>query len=233
MQVFAENRRLKAIRVKIAELVDLCGLHEDVRTQPDSIELHPALIEAIFRERPKPSEAIQPKTGGSKIAVVIGTLGPGGAERQCAITCQALSKHRVALGIAEVQLFCGNLREEKQAFYLPQLKAAGVPVTEYFNPAITVTPDNFAGGKKVGLLLSMLRPHRRSQATMQLINKLFEYNPDIIYGWQNAGVLQIGLAKVVILKPALWADGAACRHQPALSPPMRWPKPRTTVGPMA
>ena len=107
------NRRLKAIRVKIDELVDLCGLHEDVRTQPDSIELHPALIEAIFRVRPKPSEAIRPKTGGSKIAVVIDTLGPGGAERQCAITCQALSKHRVALGIAEVQLFCGNLPAKK------------------------------------------------------------------------------------------------------------------------
>jgi glycosyltransferase involved in cell wall biosynthesis/Tfp pilus assembly protein PilF len=193
---FRRNRRLKPMRAKIAQLVDLCGLH-DAQTRPDSIKLQPALFEAIFRERPKQNQAIRRRTDGSKIAVVIDTLGPGGAERQCAITCQALSKHRAALGIAEVQLFCRSVfRDDREAFYLPQLKAAGVQVTQFFNPAISVTPDNFAGGVKLGHLISMLPA--RSQVTMQLINRLVEYDPDIIFGWQNDIVSQIGLAKAVI-----------------------------------
>jgi glycosyltransferase involved in cell wall biosynthesis len=62
----------------------------------------------------------------SGIILMIGALGPGGAERQAVLTLTGFARR----GYGPLGLVCSFLRNEAQRFFLPHLESAGVPVSE-------------------------------------------------------------------------------------------------------
>lgn len=62
----------------------------------------------------------------SGIMLIIGTLGPGGAERQAVATMAGLAKR----GYGPLRLACVSLREEWQRFYLTLLESLGLTAQE-------------------------------------------------------------------------------------------------------
>jgi glycosyltransferase involved in cell wall biosynthesis len=62
----------------------------------------------------------------SGIILMIGALGPGGAERQAVLTLTGFAQR----GYGPLGLVCSSLRNEAQRFFLPHLESAGVPVSE-------------------------------------------------------------------------------------------------------
>lgn len=62
----------------------------------------------------------------SGIILMIGALGPGGAERQTLLTLTGFAGR----GYGPLGLVCNFLRTEAQRFFLPHMESAGVPVCE-------------------------------------------------------------------------------------------------------
>jgi glycosyltransferase involved in cell wall biosynthesis len=65
-------------------------------------------------------------TSCSGVSLMIGALGPGGAERQAVLTLSGFARR----GYGPLNLACSFLRTEAQRFFLPHMESAGVPVSE-------------------------------------------------------------------------------------------------------
>ena len=129
----------------------------------------------------------------SRCAIVIDSLGPGGAQRQCRILTEALMKSRGEGRIDLVQVFVRNSRRERDRFFLPGIEASGAKVVPYYAPdfdpdltSLPVDPDAIE-------LVSLIEPQGRARSLMHLIAKLDAFKPDVIYGWLDELVLQAGV----------------------------------------
>lgn len=153
-----------------------------------------------------------PGAGGSigGIAMIGGSLGGGGAERQLVATALGLAgscQSGSGLGQVPVRgpvtIYCRRLAARGgHDFFLPALASAGVPVREYLS------------GPRWGgdLRRSLLRRHRLSvealpermrEGTERLADALAAEAPDVVQIWQDGMVLAAGLAAALAGVPRI------------------------------
>jgi glycosyltransferase involved in cell wall biosynthesis len=198
----SQSPKLGAIEAQLRTLAAIC--------QPEDVQFTPTLNSLVFKSVARIGAEVRARTprrvaafGERRIAIVIGSLGPGGAERQCATLSAALAERKGELGIASVRLFAFNLHQRpRDAFYLPRVKAAGVEVVEYFDRQTVLPSDTFAGlgagGAEIGQLISLMQPSSRAQRYLQLMTHLRSYDPDVVYGWLDESIVQSGLSQAVL-----------------------------------
>ncbi|MGJ8547356.1 MAG: glycosyltransferase [Sulfitobacter sp.] len=126
---------------------------------------------------------------GKRVAVVIDSLGPGGAERQCSVLLRSLARDPEGYGISQLQLFCTNLTQSaKSSFLLEDVRAAGIEPVEYFSHARSLPAEPPA--------LAHMLPRARAQVMVQLRAALHEFQPDVVHGILNEAILNAGMAAI-------------------------------------
>lgn len=123
--------------------------------------------------------------GRAGILMMIGTLGPGGSERQLVLTLKALKER----GYGPLTLACVNLLGSVERFFLPEIEAAGIAVGR-------IGPDSsdsgvFAAGRVAGLLPKTLADVRDYAATIAAAN------PAIVQLWLDEVNVKGGIAAVI------------------------------------
>jgi glycosyltransferase involved in cell wall biosynthesis len=152
----------------------------------------------------------------SGIAMSIGSLSAGGAERQVMITLRGL--HARAPG--SVWLDCLHLDKPEYRFFLPELTSVGIPVTRLESAPVEAVPTPIAE-----LILSLpipLHPALRHAAT------LLERRPSVAHFWLDdinvkGGVASVlaGVPHIVLSQRNLPPDNFQF-HQPHMRETYRW-----------
>lgn len=126
----------------------------------------------------------------SGILLMIGTLGPGGAERQAVLTLQGLGRR----GVKPLTLCATQLKTELQRFHLPALEAAGIACVELRR--------NVAEGA-----YPPLRTARRLPADLpdvaDYMHTLNAHRPMIAHLWLDDVNIRGGLAAVATGVPSI------------------------------
>ena len=128
------------------------------------------------------------------IIFMIGTLGPGGAERQATLTLVGLAKR----GYGPLKLICHFLHHENQRFFLPLLESTGIPTEE-----LKRTPSNTTGNqhKLFNKLMRTLLPSL--QDTSDYIHELSALRPKLVHLWLDEINIKGGLAAVAAGVPRI------------------------------
>ena len=126
--------------------------------------------------------------------MVIGSLGPGGAERQCELLCQHLAQ-RKGNQIDDVRVFVSSLsRTPRDAFFKSNIEDAGILVMDYESPSAPVALHDSILHHKTEGNIELLQPPSKRLSIMRLYNSLFNFNPHIVHGWLDDSVYIGGLA---------------------------------------
>lgn len=147
---------------------------------------------------------------------MIGTLGPGGSERQLVATLGQLAKLKsIPLSVA-----VRFLQTEDQRFFLPHLQQCGIPVEEI--PPCTGTPDSLA-------VFAALRSLPKSMGDVgDYIGLLSRKRPAILHLWLDEVNIKGGLAAVATGVPRIILGMRSlppCNfglHQPYMRQGYRW-----------
>ena len=194
---FEQTPALKTGHPRIAqdvyELAKAAGTPaQEIQANPDNFRASPVALNLAADAPPSslPAPAIQP-TGsapeGKRAAIVIGSLGPGGAERQCSVLVRTIARDPAAYGISDLKLFCTNLSQSpKHRFLLDQVREAGIEPVEYFSRdrSAELTPDP----------LRHMLPRSRGQVMVQLRSALQDYRPDVVHGILDETIINACLA---------------------------------------
>jgi glycosyltransferase involved in cell wall biosynthesis len=135
----------------------------------------------------------KPKSCGEKkikrIALVLTSLGPGGAERQCVNLFNGLLQKVKEGKIEDVRLYVTSLtRTEREGFYLSEVVDKN-KVIEFYDRANPIEIDYVPALKPYAELVSLIQPVTRQQAIISLTKHLSDYQPTVIHGWQNEAIL--------------------------------------------
>lgn len=128
------------------------------------------------------------------VLLMLGTLGPGGAERQAVITMLGLARR----GLEPLGMAAMHLESETQRFFLPRLEAAGLSVAELERQREHDTTDNLLRIRRaIGAL-----PERLSEV-MNFARTLVRRNPRVVHLWLDEVNIQGGLAAVAAGVPRI------------------------------
>ncbi len=128
------------------------------------------------------------------VLLMIGTLGPGGAERQAAITLLGLAQR----GLKPLAMTAMHLRLETQRFFLPRLEEAGISVGELDRDPAQDGADNLPQIKRAVSTL----PSRLAEV-MNFARTLVKQNPQVAHLWLDEVNIQGGLAAVAARVPRI------------------------------
>lgn len=179
----------RAIAADVYDLVEQAGLDaSDAARNPDrftaSITAFGLAIEQLPTPYTVPNKSKKP---GKRAAIVIGSLGPGGAERQCSVLVRTIARDPEAYGISQLGLFCTNLTQSpKSSFLLETVREVGIEPIEYFSRDRQSSLDPAA--------LRHMLPRSRGQVMVQLRDALRGFQPDVIHGILNETIVNAGLA---------------------------------------
>lgn len=161
-----------------------------------------------------------------------GSLGPGGAERQLmntAIGLQAcIDKGRQLDGrdvLGPITVCVRSLTNRRDAsFFAPNLKAAGVQVSEYS------TFQAYAGNRRhsiAGSVSDLLRflPSQMIEGTERLSDIIAGHRPDVVHIWQDGTIFATALAALLADVPRIVLN---VRTAPPIDRPSRM-KPEYSV----
>ncbi len=123
--------------------------------------------------------------------MMIGALGPGGAERQVALTLTGLA----ARGIGPLSIRCSFLRNDTERFFVPQLEPAGVSVAEL--EQASGRPDDDTTMRPMQLLPPSLRDVSRYISTLKALNPL------VVHLWLDEVNIKGGMAAVLTGVPRI------------------------------
>jgi len=136
-----------------------------------------------------------------KVLMHIGTLGPGGAERQ--LTYAASGIH--ARGKWKPTVLVDYLNNETNRFYLPQLKNASVRAIEN-----SFEHDDVIENQEDSELYSYFINNHRHTGFQNLIYKVIAYakiiqkeKPEIVHCWMDASNVMFGLAASIVGVPKI------------------------------
>jgi glycosyltransferase involved in cell wall biosynthesis len=160
--------------------------------------------------------ASDPIASGHGILMIIGTLGPGGAERQLVILAKGLNK----LSQANVRVACANLSSPTARFFLPQLEAAGISVSVIGSEAgDTLDPAVRTAINALPFELREVGLYAKTLATKK---------PEIVHLWLDevnikGGIAAVltGIPKIVISQRSLPPINFGL-HQPYMRESYRW-----------
>jgi len=135
--------------------------------------------------------AANPRGG---VLLLVGTLGPGGAERQAAVTLLGLARR----GVRPVALAAVRLESETKRFFLPRLEAMGLDVAELNRDPIQDTIEPLSHIRRATAVL----PYRLGEV-MNYARTLVKHNPQIAHLWLDEVNIQGGLAAVAAGVPRI------------------------------
>ncbi len=165
-----------------------------------------ALATAIrsFENR-HPAIGSSPHIGG--VAMITGSLGAGGAERQLTRLACALKKRQESVHVADVgitgtvEVIVSTLSADRgRDFFLPELQQAEVPVS-----VISKMPAGLAASdlsETVEKTLPFLPPNT-AEALHRLTPHLMRERPEVAYIWQDGAVLATALAALAAGVPRI------------------------------
>lgn len=131
---------------------------------------------------------------GRGVTLMIGTLGPGGAERQAVITLLGLRER----GMRPLTMAAMHLRTDAQRFFLHRLEDAGIAVAEIDRDQSHDGRDNLLRVKHAVNALP-----RRMSEVMSFARTLAKHNPEIAHLWLDEVNIQGGLAAVAVGVPRI------------------------------
>jgi len=159
------------------------------------------LLDEGFRAPLLPPEAFV----RGRIALIVGSLGPGGAERQAIHTATGLR----AAG-EDVTLLCERLGGAENRFHLWRLDGSGVPVVErraFTDLSAVGLPDEVAARLRY---LGAALDDATSWLAPELIwwtRELVERRPGVVHVWLDATNVKAGLAAAIAGVPRIVLSG--------------------------
>lgn len=136
-----------------------------------------------------------------KVLMHIGTLGPGGAERQLAYAACGIKSQ----GDWNPTVLVDYLNNETNRFYLPKLKTAGVKVIEN-----SFNHEDVIQTHKDSEIYSYFINNHRHTGFQNLIYKVIAYakviekeKPEIVHCWMDASNVMFGLAASIVGVPKI------------------------------
>lgn len=160
--------------------------HAGVETPIEEFELNELLL-TILGSRARLPTVTGGRRPGERVAFVIESLGPGGAQRQLVAAARGLLTHTSDRNVESVAVFCRNLNvRERDAFYRAELEAAGIEVHEYRSLSdAAVHPDPL-----IEAVLTEIQPAGRNAYVRSLVEALDRFRPTVVYGWLDETLLQ-------------------------------------------
>lgn len=153
------------------------------------------------------------------VLLIIGSLGPGGAERQAVMTASGL----IERGYNNVRIVCTSLQHDSDRFFLPNLEQHGLQVSEL----------NCVRGKgspelaDVLVEIERLFPSSLKEVT-KYIRVISEHPPSIAHLWLDDVNIKAGIAAVILGIPTIILGLRSlppCNfplHQPYMREGYRW-----------
>ena len=136
-----------------------------------------------------------------KVLMHIGTLGPGGAERQLAYAASGIR----AQGDWKPTVSVDYLNNDTNRFYLPKLKKSGVTVIEN-----SFDHEDVIQNQQDSEIYSFFINHHRHTGFQNLIYKVIAYakiiqeeKPEIVHCWMDASNVMFGLAASIVGVPKI------------------------------
>ena len=146
------------------------------------------IFDALMNKIPEKRELCNNKKI-KRVALVLTSLGPGGAERQCVNLFNGLIKKVESGEIEDVRLYVTSLtRSERESFYLDEVLDKS-RVIEFYDRSKIYEPEEVESLAPYANLLKLMQPITREQAIISLTRELEEYQPTVIHGWQNEAIL--------------------------------------------
>lgn len=156
------------------------------------------IIEELVHRINKMYRNNRPSSQLKKIALVLGSLGPGGAERQCSILYNELQRTINTENLKEVRLYVTNLsRTPRDSFYIKDINNTKF-VIEYFNRNEIIDPFSLIELKEYASLIQYIQPISRQQSIIHLILHLSKFRPDIVHGWLDETIINSFIAASIL-----------------------------------
>jgi glycosyltransferase involved in cell wall biosynthesis len=153
------------------------------------------------------------------LVLMIGTLGPGGAERQAAMTVIGLAER----GYQQLRVICTSLQHESARFFLPNLEQHGVPVSDLQS---INRQDELDLTQVLIATESLLPPSLRDAAAY--IRAISRDQPLVVHLWLDEVNIKAGIAAVALGIPRIILGLRSlppCNfslHQPYMREAYRW-----------
>lgn len=136
------------------------------------------------------------------VAVVIGSLGPGGAERQCVNLINGLID-LYSDKLEKLTLLCTNLsRSNKDRFY-QDLVSDKIEVVEYLDRTRKMIPNNLLPANGYSEFIEHIQPVSRQQNMLFLIKTLDDLKPDVVHAWLDETIVNTVLAASIVGVPKI------------------------------
>ncbi|KJE35856.1 hypothetical protein UF64_07020 [Thalassospira sp. HJ] len=160
---------------------------------------------AKMRGMPKPYGKSRPH-----VVMISRSLGPGGAERQFALTASALAKNSAE--IAKVSVVVQTLTNGPWAdFFLEDLQNAGIKVMSLEDIEVPTDVMKISEPVQHDLALLSCFPQQSNQWLQKLYVALQELKPDIVHAWQDAIALSGGAVAVLAGVPRIMMSTRSLR----------------------
>lgn len=153
------------------------------------------------------------------VLMMIGTLGPGGAERQAVMTASGLVKR----GYENLRVICTSLQNDLARFYLQDLESIGVRVSD-LNTACQQARDEL-DYTIVGIERVIPSPLYDVPAYIRAIS---QNSPSVVHLWLDEVNVKAGIAAVILRVPRVILGLRSlppCNfalHQPYMREAYRW-----------
>ena len=207
----ATRKGPRALATENSHLVALLRRLEPVRLTRDAdartLALHQAIL--MFEDR-VPRYRQQQRAG--KVALITGSLGPGGAERQIAriaVNLEAARKNGHQLGKVmidqPVEIIVKSLKvDQVGAFFATDVIAAGVKIIELNEVAASQPEIHLPADRATDLArLLKLLPPQANYGVARLTQHLVDRGTDVASIWQDGACLYAGLAALIAGVPTI------------------------------
>jgi glycosyltransferase involved in cell wall biosynthesis len=154
--------------------------------------------EAAARQWLREAQPLQPVPG--RIAMVCGSLSPGGSERQLAMTVRGLAER----GIGDITVLCGHLKAgqpEAYDFYRDDITAAGAAIRAFGGRPLLL------GRLPPGLLAAEALPASLVCDVVDLWRVFRDLRPAVVHAWLDWANIRAGIAAVLAGVPRILLSG--------------------------
>ena len=147
-----------------------------------------AIVDRLLK-RITPARARVATPSRATVALVINSLGPGGAERQAVNLANGLVKDEQE----NVHVLCTYLsRLDQDCFYLPEIDER-VQVAEYYDRNNTIDASDIPELAPFADLIEHIQPASRQQLILHMAKRLIELDPDVVHGWLDETLINTAL----------------------------------------
>ncbi|MBX2880564.1 MAG: glycosyltransferase [Granulosicoccus sp.] len=148
-----------------------------------------ALVDRLLANKGTAEPQEIPKTN-RKVALIIGSLGPGGAERQVVNLANGLVE---SSEIGSVNLLCTHLSRKHQDRHYESQVHPKVITSEYYRRDELLTPESIPELAPYSEMLQHIQPASRLQVILHLARALVDIKPDVVHGWLDETMINTSL----------------------------------------